>query len=80
MNGDEFVEHLALVLDVPSLELVCRTESITVTLVLYDLLLNHTLTELKLIDAVDETFLRNKLAGGLHRHALDCGGAVFSRV
>ena len=80
VNSDEFVEHRALAFDVLSLKIVrCKIPS-TVTLVSGDLLLNHTLTELELVDTVDETFLRDELARSIHRHALYGGCVVLARV
>ena len=46
----------------------------------YDLLLYHALAELKLIDTVNEALLRDVLAFGLHRDALDSHRAMFTRV
>ena len=66
LNCYQLVEHLLLVLDELVLEDVCCRESVYVSLMAHNLLFNDTLTEFKLIDAVNEAFLRNKVAHAVH--------------
>ena len=45
-----------------------------------DLFFDDALTELVLVDAVDEVFFRDEVADTFHREAFDCGCAVLAHV